>query len=292
MNTKYSKYYPIIIALLAAYAESHAAEVTPGDYEQLPGGTTLGLLYYQHANTDVAYAKGSKVTDDFNVESNVGIARLIKVLQLNEQVTIDPQILLPFGQVSGKDNASALGNTSGIGDVIITAPVRYRLNDAKDIIAGAVYVTAPTGEYDRHKPLNLGGNRWKMDLQGAYVKHFTPNWAMDVIGDVIWYGKNDDFGAASAALEQAVSFESQIMGRYMLDPTTSFGLGLGYNWGGETKINGIKQDNDMKTTNVRFTASKFFTAKDQIQVQLGRDLSVDNGLREDFRLNLRYLRIF
>lgn len=292
MKKKYDNYVIMLIALLAVYAESHAAEVTPGDYEQVPGGTTLGLIYYQHATTDSAYAQGSKIADDFKVESDVGIFRFIHSFQLNDRTTIDPQFLLPFGKVSGKDNASMLGDTSGIGDLILGAPVRYRLNDAKDVVAGTLYVIAPTGKYDKNSALNLGGNRLKMDFQAAYVKHFNPNWALDLVGDVIWYDDNDDYGATSATLKQAVSYETQIMGRYMPDPTTSFGIGLGHNWGGETEVNGVKQNDKIKTTNVRLTASKFFTAKDQFQVQLGKDLSVDSGVKEDFRLNLRYLRIF
>lgn len=49
---------------------------------------------------------------------------------------------------------------------------------------------------------------------------------------------------------------------------------------------------DVGTTNVRLTATKFVTPTDQVQLQLGKDLSVDNGTREDFRMNLRYAHIF
>ena len=63
-------------------------------------------------------------------------------------------------------------------------------------------------------------------------------------------------------------------------------------WGGETNIEHVNQDNELGTTNVRLTATKFVTPQDQIQLQLGKDLSVDNGAREDFRMNLRYARVF
>jgi hypothetical protein len=33
-------------------------------------------------------------------------------------------------------------------------------------------------------------------------------------------------------------------------------------------------------------------ANDVLQLQLGKDLSVDNGAKEDFRMNLRYARVF
>lgn len=122
--------------------------------------------------------------------------------------------------------------------------------------------------------------------------HFTPNWALDLVGDVVFYTNNDNYGTNSDTLKQDTSFETQVMGRYMPNATTSVGLGIGHNWGGETKINNVSQDNSTETTNIRFAISKFMTPKDQFVVQLGRDLSVENGLKEDFRLNLRYLRIF
>ena len=82
------------------------------------------------------------------------------------------------------------------------------------------------------------------------------------------------------------------MGRYMPDATTTFGIGLGRTWGGETNIEHVNQDNELGTTNLRLTATKFVSPTDQVQLQLGKDLSVDNGTREDFRMNLRYAHIF
>jgi hypothetical protein len=82
------------------------------------------------------------------------------------------------------------------------------------------------------------------------------------------------------------------MGRYMPDETTALAIGFGHSWGGENQIDGVNQDDRMETTNFRVTARKFFTAKDQLQVQLGRDLAVENGPKEDFRMNLRYVRVF
>lgn len=82
------------------------------------------------------------------------------------------------------------------------------------------------------------------------------------------------------------------MGRYMPSASTSLAIGFGHNWGGENKVAGIRQDDEMETTNFRLTAATFFTPKDQLQLQLGRDIAVENGAREDFRVNLRYLHVF
>jgi hypothetical protein len=287
-----SKLRPLLLTTLLPALQAHAVEVTPGDYEQYPIGATIGAIYYQHSSTDALYSRGHKTSDDFNLTSDVSILRLLHVYALTDTLTIDPQFLLPFGHVDGSADASALGSASGIGDLILTAPLKWRLNDARDTLSVGPYVYVPTGNYDKNDALNLGENRWKFDLQGAYIKHFTEKWAMDLVADAIWYGDNTDYGASSAKLEQDVSYAAQIMGRYMPDATTTFGLGFGHTWGGETHVAGVAQDDPQGTTNVRLTATKFVTATDQLQLQLGRDLSVETGPREDWRMNLRYAHIF
>ena len=115
---------------------------------------------------------------------------------------------------------------------------------------------------------------------------------MDLVGGATWYGDNTDYGANADRMKQDVSYAAQIMGRYMPDATTTFGIGLGRTWGGETNVEHVNQDNELGTTNLRLTATKFVSPTDQVQLQLGKDLSVDNGTREDFRMNLRYAHIF
>ncbi|MFP3499373.1 transporter, partial [Pseudomonas sp. SIMBA_059] len=88
---------------------------------------------------------------------------------------------------------------------------------------------------------------------------------------------NDDFGANSLRREQETSYAAQLMGRYIIDPGTSLAVGFGHTWGGESRVDGTSQDDHGKTTNFRLTATKFFTAQDQLQMQLGRDLAVENG---------------
>lgn len=283
--------HPLLAALLPALS-AQAVEVAPGDYEQYPVGATIGVVYYQHASTDALYVDGHKASSDFNLTSDIGILRLLHVYELSDRLTVDPQFLLPFGRVSGSADASALGDASGVGDLILATAFKYRLNDARDVVAFTPFLYVPTGSYDKDDPINLGENRWKLDLQAAYVKHFGEKWALDLIGDAIWYGDNDDYGPASVRREQDVSYSAQVIGRYMPTATTTYAIGFGHNRGGENEIAGVRPGDETDTTNFRLTATTFVTAKDQLQVQLGKDLSVENGPREDFRVNLRYAHIF
>ena len=200
----------LTLSTLLPALHANAGEVAPGDYEQYPVGATIGAIYYQHATTDSAYANGHKASSDFRVTSDVGILRLLHVYALSDTVTIDPQFLLPFGHVSGAGDASALGSTRGVGDLILTAPVKWRFNEARDTLSIAPYVYVPSGTYDKDDALNLGENRWKFELQSAYVKHFTEKWAMDLVGGATWYGDNTDYGANADRLKQDVSYLSLI----------------------------------------------------------------------------------
>ncbi|AUS41950.1 transporter [Ralstonia nicotianae] len=276
----------------AAAGSAAAAEVDPGDYEMFPAGATIGLLYYNYATTNAYYANGNKALSNFNVQSNVGIARLLHVVKLTDDLTIDPQFLLPFGHISTFGNASALGSTNGVGDLILTAPLKLRLNQANDVLGGTIFVTAPTGSYDRNRALNLGGHRWSLDAQAAYIQHITPQWAVDLVGDVIWYGDNTSYGASGTTLHQKTSYSAQAMVRYMPDPGTSIGLGITQLWGGQTSVDGVSNNDAQRTTRLRLTAAKFVTKADQVQIQAGTDLSVRNGTRNSLLLGARYAHIF
>jgi hypothetical protein len=280
------------VTAFLAVSNVQAAEVAPGDYEQFPAGATIGVVYYNHATTDKLYSGGHTVSSDFNVTSNVGIARLLHVYQITDHLVVDPQFLLPFGKVSTSADASVLGSGSGVGDLILTAPLKYRLNEEKDTASINAYLYVPTGSYDKDDALNLGENRWKVDYQAAYVTHFGDKYALDMVGDVIWYGDNNSYGSKSSRLEQDTSYSLQLMGRYILTPQTNIAVGFGHNWGGNTEIDGVSQHNRQETTNFRLTATTFIAPKDQLQIQLGKDLSVENGPAEDFRLNLRLAHIF
>ena len=69
----------LMLAVAAPCLSAQAVEVAPGDYEVLPVGATIGVVYYQHSTTDSLYAQGHKASSDFNLTSNVGILRLLHV---------------------------------------------------------------------------------------------------------------------------------------------------------------------------------------------------------------------
>lgn len=283
----------VFVLGMLPFINCQAIEVSPGDFEPLPAGANALLFYYQHAERSDLYQNGHKVSDNAKLSSDVGILRYIHAIGLAENLSWEPQLLLPFGYMNASGDVGALGDTHGFGDPIIAAPLKWTLPTAnKDVFALAPYLSIPIGSYNKNDALNLGENRWRATLQAAYIHHFSEKWALDTVADASWVSANKDFGATSAKLEEGTRYEYQAAIRYQWTPSTTFGVGGGYVTGAATTVDGVDQHDGVSTSYGRFTVTHFVDPTLQIQAQIGKDIQVDQGFKEGARLNLRVLKVF
>ena len=275
----------------AAMGNAHAIDVDAGDYTALPVGTNLGLLYYQHAERDRIYSHGERVSGG-TLQSDVGIARYVRYVDIGG-FTATPQILLPFGRLNGSDNLSALGHTSGVGDPILAATV-FLLNDQKNkrFFGITPYLYIPLGSYNKNRALNLGENRWKFALQAGYITPLTDKVTLDLVGDAMLFGKNNDYGSTGATLKQDPLFSTQAWLRYDVSTTFNLRAGVAYSFGGESKVNGVVQGDNTNTSKFSFGFGWAPAPAWQLIGTVGRDISVRNGPMETSRINLRLLKAF
>lgn len=274
-------------------SQAQAVDVDAGDYTALPEGTNLGMVYYQHAERRSLYSGGDKVPVRAGLDSDIGILRGVHFMKLGG-FTIDPQFLLPFGQLEGKRDTSGLGKSDGgIGDLILASTVwLVERPEAKTYFGVTPFLYVPTGRYDRDDPLNLGENRWKVALQAGYIQGLGDKWWLDLVGDVTWFGKNDDATAAGLTLRQSALYQGQAFLRYQVTPTFDVRVGYSQLWGGETRLEGFDQRDEPRTHKYQVGAAWFVAPKTQLLFNYGRDQSVENGFREGDRLNFRLMQIF
>ncbi|WP_371229578.1 transporter [Pseudomonas sp. QE6] len=269
-----------------------AVDVDAGDYTALPEGTNLGLLYYQHAERNTVYSDGHKVPINARLDSDVGILRGVHYMKLGDYI-VDPQFLLPFGHLQAKDDTKDLGSDSGTGDLILAATI-WLLNDPANrrYFGITPFLYVPTGSYDKDRAVNLGENRWKLALQAGYITGLTDKLTLDLVGDVTFFGHNNDFGPASQTQKQSELYQGQVFLRYNF--TERFDVRAGYSklWGGESEVAGVHLNDEPETRKFTVGASYFVTDGTQLMVNYGRDLSVENGFKEDNRVNVRLMQIF
>ncbi len=280
-------------AMAAVSLQASAVTVDAGDYTRLPDGTNLAVLYMQHTTGSDLYVNGDKVSENADLDVNVSILRGVRFMDVGN-FTVAPQFLLPIGEVKTGGDLAGLESTNGIGDLIF-APTFHMIQDPerKKSFAFTPWLYMPTGNYDHDNAINaLGENRWKLALQLGYITPINDKWTLDLIGDVMLFGENDDFSPAGLSLKQDPLYEVQTHLRYSISPTTYFAGMVSHSWGGETEIEGVDQDNRQQRTKALLTVGHFLSPTWQVVASYGQDIEVEDGVKEDHRFNLRLLKVF
>lgn len=285
----------VSLGLGCACAPATAAEIAtdPGDYAALPPGTDLAIVYAQYAERKTFYANGQRIPGNPRLDTQVGLLRWVHFMKLGDYV-IDPQIILPFGEVQLK---SALGqmaptSASGVGDPMAGGTL-WLVNEAerRRWFGLSAFVSLPAGRYEAAKgPVNLGENRWKGIFQAGYVQGLSANWTLDLIGEYAVYGDNDNFMGLRKSQKDSYGIQAHL--RYAISPATHLALSYFHDLGGETRLNGIAQNDRMNNGRVLLTFATFVTPTVQWQVQAGQSAKVENGGKEDARINLRLVKVF
>jgi hypothetical protein len=280
------------LALAASPSPASAVDVDVGDSVPAPAGVTAGLVYGQYAERSTLYSDGRTALKNAQLRSSVGILRVTHYFDVaGTRGAVNA--LVPVGSLSASGSLSGLGATTEVGDPVLAVGL-WPVNapDAKRYLGVAAYVFAPFGQYDRTKGLNLGANRWEGAIQGAFVQGFAERWAVELIADAAFFTENRSFGPAGATMKQAPLFQAQGFLSYSPTPATRVALGVSELAGGRTTVEGVDQRDTTSTLKASATLAAWLSPTNQLLATVGRDLSVRNGLAEDFRLNFRVLHVF
>lgn len=279
--------------LLSSSLCARAAEIAadPGDYKPLPPGATLGILYLQHAERDAYYTAGARLPGRFRLQTDIGLARIVHYTKVGSYV-FNPQAILPFGRVALKTPFGPLGpvSASGTGDPIVGGTL-WVLNEEARSLGLSAFVSIPLGRYDGTRgPVNVGENRWKGIFQAGYVVGMGKNWTLDLVGETALYGDNDDF--LGLRRKQDASYGLQAHLRYGLSQTSSVSLSYLQDFGGETRLAGMRQDDRMNNRRWEVGYATFLMPTLQLMVEAGKGGKTVNGARESSRFNLRLVQVF
>lgn len=238
------------------------------------------------------YANGRLTANNLTLDSEIA---LLKVFHYTKPggYTVAPGFILGCGATKGSGGAASLGNAHGCADLLAGAAI-WTVADraAGRYTAFSPYVSLPTGDYDRTHALNMGENRWKIGVNAGHVAPLGGGFALDLVGDVVRHGDNTDYGSTGKTLEQAVIYNVQFHLRYRLDAKRRVQASCLHDWGGETTVNGVRQNDRKNQGRWRVGGAWSLDRANQFQLEFGADTSVENGYREKSKVVLRYSRQF
>ncbi|MBP9714362.1 MAG: transporter [Sterolibacterium sp.] len=277
---------------LLPLASADAIDLLPGEGQAPPPGLNYFQLIHQQSERGDLYRHGQKLRSDTRISAAQTQVRLGHAFTIGKQpaylclqAPLDVRIV-PKGALSGA------GSVAGAGD--LTAYLAYwpYANRQTQSYFGVVgYVTAPTGAYDRNRSLNPGSNRWSGDLQIGYQQPVLDRLTLMLVADVLWSGKNNDYGRASDTLQQGAIYATQTSLRYDFNPAYSLGISYLVNAGGKTTVNGVERDDRLQVYRYQVVGSATYSFG-KIVVQYGGDLETSTGYFENSRWLVRYIRTF
>ena len=259
-----------------------AGESDPRDAIPLPGGTNAVLFYYRNISGNQYNVNGNTAFKDAELTANLGIGRYVHYWAIDKW-TIAVNLIQPFGNLHTELAASGIDQmSSGLGDTTGNVTAWYPLILEKDNMfwmGAAFYLTAPTGQYDQDKIINLGANRWNYRFEVAPVIWLKGPFTLEVLGNVDIYTDNDKFTANSLTLAQDPVWSALTHVTYNITKDFWIGGSYFYHTGGETSINGVKQNDKITEQKLMFTTGFMITPQTQLLLQYAQDVVMDNGFK-------------
>ena len=253
----------IVFALMAW--EAGGQDLEPRTYSNIPVGLNFLIAGY-------GYSVGGVVTDpsfpledgDVQIHSTVlAYARAVDVWGTSGKF----DVVLPFAWVSG--TATFRGQprareVSGLADprfrfsVNLYGAPALSLQEFADyeqdlIIGASLQVSAPLGQYDSSKLLNIGTNRWSIKPEVGVSKALGPL-TLELDAGVTFYTNNDDF-LNGMTLEQDPIYAVQGHLIYNVGAGVWGALDATYYTGGRTTVDGVKGDTLQENTRLGLTVA-------------------------------------
>lgn len=286
----YQKIVTLLFSLSLTFANAAVNEVIPGDYEAPSIGINLVTLYLAEKKMTGPYAAGNKLTNE-GVTSLISAVKFTATLDVGGY-TVCPMVALPYSvtKSNGATISAMLGDESvGFADVIVGA-TGWLINDKKNnqYLAATWLFFAPTGEYNPHQLLNIGENRYKSTLNIGYIQKLSNDFLIELSPELALYGDNND--AFGRKITQDPSYALTTTIRYNQTPQLTLFSGFQQNYGGETTVETVAQDDASKMQ--KATAGMYYYTLDgtQILLRYAKEFQTQSGMRttDDFLLRFQW----
>lgn len=275
-----------LLAPLPALAQGDG----PRAYQIVPNGTSIVSGYG-------LFLQGNQTADPGTVIQGGDIDVNLAIAQFTHSFAIAGKqaaafAVLPYGEVSGALRGPfgrVRGSSTGFGDIILATVVgvvgpppltrqEFATFEPGFALGVLAKVTAPTGSYDADRLLNVGGNRWSLQLgapMGWYLgKSFLdPALAtIELLPSVQFYGDNDDPpGAGTTSQDPMFRLEAHLTRN--VHKAVWLSLDGLYVHGGETSTDGRDDDNSQSAFELGASVNVAFSMSSSIKLSYGEVVS-------------------
>lgn len=252
-----------VIALVVVASSVHAQELEPRAYVNTPVGLNFLIAGYGYLENGVP-DDASVPLRDAKVQTHAAVFAYVRSLDVWGK-SGKFNVILPYAWTSGSATIAEQPrqrDVSGFGDPrfrfsvnLYGAPalsLKEFADYKQDVIVGAsLLVSAPGGQYDSSRLLNIGTNRWSVRPEVGISKALGPV-TLELATGVTFYTDNGNFlGGKTLGLDPIYSVEGHLV--------YNFGRGAWgavdgtYYTGGRTTVAGVRGNDRQENVRVGVT---------------------------------------
>ena len=236
------------LALVLPPATAHAQDLEPRAYSNAPVGFNFLILGYARSQGGLSFDPSLPI-EDARLKTDTGVFAYARALDLwGKSGRLD--IVVPYSQLSGSATVAgqlAERHITGFSEPRLRLSVNLygapalSLQDftryERDLVIGASFqVSAPGGQYDPSRAINLGSNRWTVKPEVGISKTFGAV-TLDFTTSATFYGVNDDYFGGKT-LEQEPLYAAQTHVSYDFGAGIWAALGATYYRGSRVTVDG------------------------------------------------------
>jgi hypothetical protein len=275
------------ITALLGITVAKAQDAEPRSYSNTPIGLNFLIAGALYSQGKLAFDPDLSVADA-NFHSQTGLLAYVRSFDFAGQsakfdVIVPASSFSAWGFVDGQPRERDM---AGLGDPrfrvsvnLIGAPalpVKDFANYRQDLIVGvSLQVSAPLGQYDDSKLLNLGNNRWSFKPELGFSKAWGP-WTFEIAPSVTFFSDNTDFFGGNR-FAQAPIYAVQTHLLHTFQSGVWISLDGIYFAGGHTTLNGVRSDNEQRNTRAGFTLALPFDRQNSLKLSASTGLSTRTG---------------
>jgi hypothetical protein len=268
-------------------APVEAQELEPRAYSPAPVGVNFFLLSGLRSNGEVLTDPSAPV-QDVDAKLNLGVAGYGRTFGLfGHQASAVVAVPYVWGDISGNVFEEARSITrSGVGDTRLRlavnliggealTPKEFMTRTPSTTLGASLSITAPTGQYDPDKLINIGTNRWAFKPEiGLTIPH-GPG-MFDVFAGVWLFSSNPDFfGGVHREQDPMPTLQGHVS--YTFRPRLWLAFDSTYYFDGETSANGVPAGDRKENSRVGLTLSLPAGKKQSIKFNYSRGATARLG---------------
>ncbi len=282
----------------------------PRAYQLVPEGTqSIGQFLFALRGNNTP--SNGLVIENADIDLNLGVTQYALALDINgHQAGL--LAIVPYGNASGSVQTAfgeLSGHDSGIGDAMLgfaygiygtpsLSLEEYVGYDPGFAMALLLRATLPTGSYNSDNNLNMGGNRWALEIGTPIMYYIGTSYlnpdltSLEILPKITLFGDNSDAVGGTEKLKQNPLFSLE--GHLTRNFGQAFWASLDalYEYGGETTSDGVDDGNKQRALSFGVTAAMNLSQSASVKLSYGEVVSGNSSGSDAEMLRLQFMLLF